>query len=66
MKQTKYIIILLLTCIQLVNANDKIYRDNSLLFSIYSNISPLQFDHTFYRSNHDEINVFLLAVSKLV
>ena len=28
MKQTKYIIILLLTCIQLVNANDKIYRDN--------------------------------------
>ena len=59
MKQTKYIIILLLTCIQLVNANDKIYRDNSLLFSIYSNISPLQFDHTFYRSNHDEINVFL-------
>ena len=59
MKNSKKILILFLIGYQLLLANNDIHRDNSLLFSLKKDISPLQIDSDFYRSNHNDINTIL-------
>ena len=58
MKSIKKILFLFLASSQLLGENE-IYRDNSLLFSIWGKISQLEIDGDFYRSNHNKINSIL-------
>ena len=59
MKYYKQILSLFLISIHIILANDNIYRDNSLLFSLDKSIAPLELDLKSYRTNNKEINTFL-------
>ena len=60
MKNSKKILILFSMAFQFLLGNNEIHRDNSLLFSLKKEISPLQIDIDLYRSNHNEINNILI------
>ena len=46
--------------LQFVFSNEKIYRDNTLLFSLYKEINPLEINSDLNRTNDAELNDFLL------
>ncbi len=56
MKKIKYIYISFLIISNIFLAEQNIYRDNSILFSIKKNTNPLVIDDNFFRSDHKELN----------
>ena len=46
--------------LQFIFSNEKIYRDNTLLFSLYKEINPLEINSDLNRTNDAELNDFLL------
>ena len=46
--------------LQFIFSNEKIYRDNTLLFSLYKEINPLEINSDLNRTNDVELNDFLL------
>ena len=59
MKIINNIFILFFLLSQIIFAEQKIYRDNSILFSIKGSAEPLSIDNNFFRTNHKNINTFL-------
>ncbi len=59
MKRINNIFILFFLLSQIIFAEQKIYRDDSILFSINKNVEPLLIDDSFFRCNHKELNTFL-------
>jgi len=59
MKGFKQILAFFLISAHVMVANDNIHRDNTLLFSLDKSTDPLELDQDWYRSNHQDINIFL-------
>ena len=55
----KQLIIILLSIIQVIMAQNEIYRDNSVLFSLYKDVNPLLIDTRFEKTNNEQINLIL-------
>ncbi len=59
MKRIGNIFILFFLLSQIIFAEQKIYRDDSILFSINKSVEPLLIDNDFFRCNHEGLNAFL-------
>ena len=57
MKKIKYIFLSFFVLSQIVFAEQKIYRDDSILFSIKKSSDFLSIDNNFFRTNHKELNI---------